>query len=250
MPYLEIHGTDVRFLADTHFRDPGDENERGRRARFLAFLDSLEPGTALFLLGDVFDFYFEYRHVVSNRYFDVFAGLLRTTRRGVGVHFLGGNHDFWVGDFARRELGLELHRDRILVRAQGRRILCAHGDLLVPGDYGYKVLKSVLRNRAVIALARWIHPDLFDAVATGVSHGSRAMQRRDGVEEQARAMAAHAHRRLFEYGNDAVIMGHIHHPVLDSRDGRDAVILGDWITHFTYARLHDGILSLESFEDV
>jgi UDP-2,3-diacylglucosamine hydrolase len=244
--YLEIHQTDLRFLADTHFRDPLDDSERERRRRFLAFLDSLQPDSALFLLGDIFDFYFEYRHVVSNRYLDVYAGLSRTTARGVEVHFLGGNHDFWVGDFARRELGMRVHQDEIRVSAQGRRVVCAHGDLVVPRDWGYKILKTVLRNRAVIAAARWVHPDLFDALATGVSYGSRAMQA-TVAEERARAVASHAHRHFFARGNDAFVMGHIHHPLVDTRDGRDFVILGDWISDFTYARLCGGSLTLETF---
>jgi UDP-2,3-diacylglucosamine hydrolase len=245
--YTEIHATDLRFLADTHFRYPDRDAESQRRRRFLAFLEALSPDTVLFLLGDIFDFYFEYRRVVSSRYLDVYAGLRAATGRGVKIHFLGGNHDFWVGRFAEEELGLEVHRDEILVSSQGRRIVCAHGDLVMPRDWGYKALKTVLRNRAVIAAARWIHPDLFDSIATGVSHGSRRIK--SGIQEdRATMMAEHAHRHFFTRGNDAFVMGHIHYPLVDSRDGRDFVILGDWITDFTYAVLRDGKLSLETYQ--
>jgi UDP-2,3-diacylglucosamine hydrolase len=246
--YLEITGDDVRFVADAHFRSAHDPTEAARRRRFIAFVGSLTAGTTLFLLGDIFDFYFEYRHVVSNRYLDVFAALINATARGVDLHFLGGNHDFWVGRSAEREFGMTLHRDRILLSAQGRRIVCAHGDLVQPGDYGYKMLKTVIRNPVVIGASRWIHPDLLDAVASKVSHGSRAIQR-ENHERQAIALVDYAHRHYFGAGNDAFIMGHIHHPLHEVRNGRDFMILGDWIKDFTYGRLAGGKLSLERFTE-
>jgi UDP-2,3-diacylglucosamine hydrolase len=245
--YTEIHGTDIRFLADAHFHDPHHSDERERRRRFLALLESLDPGAVLMLLGDIFDFYFEYRRVVSSRYVDIYEGLAAASARGVEIHFLGGNHDFWVGGFAERELGIRLHRDEILLSAQGRRIVCAHGDLVMPGDWGYRLLKSVIRNRGVIAVSKWIHPDLLDAIANGVSHGSRRWKSHV-QEERAATMVEHAYAHLFERGNDAFIMGHVHHPLHEVRDGREFVILGDWITDFTYARLSDGKLTMETFD--
>jgi len=246
--FTEIRGEDLRFLADTHFRSSRIEAEAPRRRRFIAFLDSLPAGAVVFLLGDIFDFYFEYRRVVSNRYLDVFSAIERSTTRGVEVHFLGGNHDFWVGRFAERELGIQVHRDEIRLSAQGRRIVCAHGDLVMPRDFGYKLLKSIIRNPVVVEVSRWIHPDILDAIASGVSHGSRRIQN-DDQEERARTMAEYAHRHFFQRGNDAFIMGHVHHPLLDVRDGREFLILGDWIRDFTYGRLSGGKLSLESFKD-
>jgi UDP-2,3-diacylglucosamine hydrolase len=246
--YLEIPGGDVRFVADAHFRSARIDGEASRRLLFISFVESLPGGAVLFLLGDIFDFYFEYRRVVSNRYLDIFAALSAASARGVRLHFLGGNHDFWVGRTAEREFGLEVHHDEILVASQGRRIRCAHGDLLMPGDRGYKMLKSVIRNPVVIGLSRWIHPDLLDAVASGVSHGSRSIKR-ENHERQARGLVDYAHRHFFDRGNDAFIMGHVHHPLHDVRDGHDFMILGDWIKDFTYGRLANGTLSLERFTD-
>ncbi len=243
--FVPVAATDIRVVADTHFRDRRLPGEGERRDRFLRFLDALAPGTFLVLLGDIFDFYFEYRSVVSRRYVDVYQALDRCRARGVPVHFLGGNHDHWVGDFFSRDLGVTIHREEIRIAAQGRRVVLAHGDLVMPRDYGYKVLKSVLRNRAVVAASRWIHPDLLDAIAGGVAHGSREYFNVP-QEKRARAVERHAWGNFFERGNDAFVMGLVHYPMHETRDGREFMIVGDWIEHFTYGRLSNGRLRLET----
>ena len=243
--FLPVGASDIRVVADTHFRDLATPGEAERRGRFNRFLDGLAPGTFLVLLGDIFDFYFEYRSVVSRRYLDVYEILDACRRRGVEIHFLGGNHDHWVGDFFTRELGIVVHQHEIRIAAQGRRIVLAHGDLVMPRDYGYKVLKSVIRNRAVIGASRWIHPDLLDAVARGVAHGSRQYFSVP-QEKRARAVEAHAWGNFFTRGNDAFVMGHVHYPMHETRDGREFMIVGDWLEHFTYGRLSSGRLRLET----
>jgi len=242
---LKVRAPDVRILADTHFRDPHSPEERERRERFIGFLDGLPAQSELFLMGDIFDFYFEYRSVLSRRYLDIFAAIRRTTGRGIPVHFLGGNHDYWVGDRFAEELGVTLHERDILLEAQGRRIVLAHGDLVMPRDYGYKILKSVIRNPFVIALARMIHPDWLDAIATGVSNGSRKVFHIPW-EKRARDVTVHAWDHFFNRGNDAFVMGHVHYPLHETRNGKEFVILGDWIEHYTYARLTNGRLRLET----
>lgn len=244
--FIEIDSQDVRFVADTHFRDPSVPGEAGRRRRFLEFLESLSRGTALFLLGDIFDFYFEYRSYVSKRYFDLFGAFADCRSRGVELHFLGGNHDYWVGDFVARNLGMTLHAKEILVAAQGRKIVCAHGDLIIPRDWGYKILKTIIRNRFVIGVSRWIHPDIMDSIATGVSAAGRKSSKASQAQ-RARRLAHESSGRFYVRGNDAFIMGHVHSPIHHADGGRDFLIVGDWVTDFTYGKLSGGKLSLESF---
>jgi len=236
---------DLRIVADTHFGDPRAPGEAARRQRFIRFLDDIPAGAAVILLGDIFDFYFEYRSVVASRYLDLFAALNRLRERGIPVHFLGGNHDHWVGDFFTRDLGIVVHRDEIFAEVQGRTVLLAHGDLVMPRDYGYKVLKTVIRNPAVIAVSRWIHPDLLYGIARGVAHGSREYFNAP-QERRARAVLGVAWDRFFTRGNDAFVMGHVHLPLHESRDGKELMIVGDWIEHFTYGRLAGGRLRLET----
>jgi len=246
--YPEVSGDDILFVADTHFRSREVPGEAARRDRFISFLRGVPDGGVLFLLGDIFDFYFEYRSVVCKRFVDLFAALMDCRDRGVTMHFLGGNHDYWVGRFITHDLGITVHENEILFSAQGRKIVCAHGDLVMPGDTGYKILKTIIRNRFVIGASRWIHPDIMDAIARGVASGSRRISKTP-QEPQAIKLAEVSHRKFFSRGNDAFVMGHIHHPLLDSRGGRDFLLVGDWIESFTYGKLSDGKLTLERFTD-
>ncbi|MCH7549078.1 MAG: metallophosphoesterase, partial [Candidatus Krumholzibacteriota bacterium] len=117
--FVPLAADDVRFVADTHFRDRSNPGEAARRSRFLRFLESVPSGCVLFLLGDIFDFYFEYRSVVSNRYFDLFCGLRRCTERDVRLHFIGGNHDHWAGRFLSEHDAAYLPRDEVVLAVTG-----------------------------------------------------------------------------------------------------------------------------------
>ena len=244
--FLDIPSPEIFFVADTHFRSRGVDGESERRDRFIRFVDGVPTGSTLFLLGDIFDFYFEYRSVVSKNYLDIFSALSRCQTRNVSVHFVGGNHDYWVGGFVTDDLGVRVHEEEIAISAQGRRIVCAHGDLVMPRDWGYKILKTIIRNRAVIAVSRWIHPDIMDHIANGVSTGSRKLGG-PTQEKRARVVAEHAHAHFFRRGNDAFIMGHVHYPLHERQDGHDFMVVGDWYTSFTYGKLTEGRLTLEAF---
>jgi UDP-2,3-diacylglucosamine hydrolase len=243
---LKINRDPIYFISDTHFHDKRLPSEVHRRQSFSSLLDSIPQGAALFLLGDIFDFYFEYNSVVHNCYFDIFCALRRLSRRGVQMHFLGGNHDSWTGSFLREEIGVDIHREEIRLEAQGRRIVCVHGDLILPGDRGYKILKAVIRNPSVIAAARLVHPDLLSAIARLVSKASKRITKRS-QEAMAKRLGDIAFARYFSNGNDAFIMGHVHYPLHQTSGRSEFVILGDWIDHFSYAVLSGGKLRLEKF---
>jgi len=210
-------------------------------------MSSVPSGAAVFLLGDVFDFYFEYASVVPKRFFDVLRAIHACVRRGVEVHFLAGNHDYWFGSFLRDDVGVTPHGGDVFVECQGRRLWCTHGDLFVPGDPSYRPIRAIIRNRFVVSAAKVLHPDLLTAIADRVSDGSKKRNRRS-VEAMARKLAARPSADFFSRGNDALIMGHIHYPLHERKDGKDLVIVGDWITQFTFARLRDGTITLEGFK--
>ncbi|UCG52538.1 MAG: UDP-2,3-diacylglucosamine diphosphatase [Candidatus Latescibacterota bacterium] len=246
-PFTKISRSELFFLADSHFRDRRIPEEAVRRRYFIEFFSRVPDDSAVLLLGDIFDFYFEYATVVSKRYFDIFHGLHKASARGVEIHFLGGNHDYWFDGFLREDIGVTPHGDDLLFECQGRKLWCTHGDLFMPGDGNYKTIRSIIRNRLVIAAAKFLHPDLMDAIAARVSKGSKNRNKRS-VKDMANQLAARPDHEFFSKGNDVFVMGHVHYPIHKTRDGRDFMIVGDWIENFSYGRMREGRLSLERFK--
>jgi UDP-2,3-diacylglucosamine hydrolase len=238
----------VVFLSDAHLGAESREREATREALLLGFLDSLSSrASELYILGDLFDFWFEYRTVIPRRPFHVLSALSQLRRAGIPITYIGGNHDFWVGPFLRDEIGLRLHDGSLALNIQGRRLWIHHGDGLIGGDLGYKVLKKILRNPLCIALYRMIHPDLgipFAGWVSGTSRHSRDQRPLDGPR-----LVREIARPLFDEGFDAVMVGHFHHIFHHREEGRDFVVLGDWIQRFTYAVLEDGVLRVERWTE-
>jgi UDP-2,3-diacylglucosamine hydrolase len=234
----------VFFVSDAHLGAEPKEREAARERSLHDFLDHL-PGraSALYIVGDLFDFWFEYRTCIPSRHFHTLSALARVRRAGIPITYLGGNHDFWVGRFMREELGIDVRDNPLGLELQGRKIWLHHGDGLVGGDLGYKLLKRVLRNRVCIALYGLLHPDLGIPLAGWVSHLSRGS--RDERTLDGPRLAREVAEPRFREGYDAVMIGHFH-GVFEHRDaGKDFFVLGDWIRHMSYAVLEAGSLRLE-----
>ncbi len=233
----------VFFLSDAHIGTGSADAERDKEEKLLAFFDEAErSAAALVILGDLFDFWFEYRQAIPSRGFRVLARLEQLVRSGLPVDFLGGNHDFWVGGFLRNQLGIATHLHPIDVECQGRRLFLAHGDGIAPGDLGYRVLRKVFRNRLSIALYRLLHPDLGIPLATSSSNASRRMT--DTIPVIAGKLWEGIAAPQFDRGRDAVLIGHFHHPIHIREEGRDFIVNGDWFRTWSYSVLEDGILTL------
>ena len=236
-------GDEALFVSDVHLGSGEGPEERDREARFLSFLDARARGARrLFILGDLFDFWFEYGHAMPRRHLAVVRRLGALADAGVELTYFGGNHDWWAGAFMRGELGAAVFDDPARVDVAGRKLWLMHGDGQARGDLGYKMLKGVLRNRLAIAAYRAIHPDLGIPLAHAVSRLSRA------TRDESRVDREWLYRQLavprWPEGVDAVLSGHYHHPTHFRRDGRDFLILGDWIGNFTFASLNDGRFAL------
>ena len=170
------------------------------------------------------------------------AALREVRRAGVEVHYLTGNHDFWLGSFLAEELGIVTHPGAVTPILQGRRLWIHHGDGLVGGDLGYRVLKRVMRHPASIRLFGLLHPDLAFPLARVFSSWSRGARPRHPLDGE-RLWREIAEPRFAE-GYDTVMVGHFHH-VYERRDGSRAFfVLGDWMEHFTYVVLEEGELGL------
>jgi UDP-2,3-diacylglucosamine hydrolase len=234
----------VVFLSDAHLGAEPQELESAREARLHDFLKNL-PGraSALYIIGDLFDFWFEYRTAIPSRHFRTLAALRALVDAGVPVTMLNGNHDFYLGRFLDRTVGVRTAYDALPLSLQGRRLWAHHGDGLIGGDLGYRVLKRILRSPVNIALYRLLHPDLGIPLAGRVSRWSRH-SRADKPQLAERLWREIAEPRFAE-GYDAVIIGHFHQAIERREGGRELFVLGDWIDRFTYLELEDGTLTMK-----
>ena len=248
LPRMLPPGPAVYFLSDAHLGGESRPREAPREARLHRFLAHVAAhGAALYVVGDLFDFWFEYRTAIPRRHFETLAALRELRRAGVEVHYLTGNHDFWLGPFLSQEMGLVTHPGAVTVESQGRRVWLHHGDGLIGGDLGYRILKRVVRHPASIGLYRFLHPDLGIPLAhyfSNLSRDSRSRRPLDG-DRLWREIA----EPRFAEGFDTVMVGHFHH-VYERRDGnRSFFVLGDWMEHFTYVALQGGELTLQTWPE-
>jgi UDP-2,3-diacylglucosamine hydrolase len=223
----------------------------------LAFARWLEHAGAaaslVFLNGDVFDFWFEWKAVVPRGHTRVLAVLAEIVDSGVPVHLMGGNHDWWGGRYLTDEIGVVFHQEPVRMALAGRRCLIAHGDGLGAGDWKYRALKWVLRSGPTQWAFRWIHPDISVRIARGVS---RTQVHEEGPSEgatrRADALERWARDTLLESEDlDLVVLGHSHVPrKVEVAPGRFYVNAGDWLTNGTYLVLEGGAApSLLSWRD-
>lgn len=235
----------IYFISDVHLGSAGhSESDREKLARLGLLFDRMAgPDDRLFILGDLFDFWFEYRTVIQKEHLEIIGLLKSLISRGVAVDLLAGNHDFWIGDFLSRELGITVHHQPLALEIGGKKMFLAHGDGLGKGDLGYKILKMVLRNPFTIWLYRLLHPDLAIPFAKWFSQISRNHLTRD-MHLDPGPMIEVA-RKKFALGFDYVLLGHTHLPVLHQEKGNIYINLGDFIASFSYAVFRNGVLSLE-----
>lgn len=236
----------VFFFSDVHLGVQSPEEERAKVRRVLAFLDHvLRNGEELFILGDLFDYWFEYRYVVPRGHHHVLSRLAQLVENGVTVRYLVGNHDFWLKDFFPDELGIPVYTEPLAVERRGRRLYLHHGDGLALKDTGYRILKAVLRNRVSMFLFSLLHPTIASWLARSSSKKSRQYTGNKDYGETD-GMIRFAAEKTAE-GYDAVLMGHRHVPAdMPAGTGR-YINLGDWMQHNTYAELTDDALELKTW---
>lgn len=226
------------FISDVHLGMSRSKSERVKEKRLISFLEHVATtGERLFIVGDLFDFWFEYRTVIPRGYTHILCALSRLQELGVELHYVAGNHDFWIRDFLTAELNVRVHFDPIEFVIDDHKFYIHHGDGLAKKDVGYRFLKRVFRNRTNIFLYSLLHPDIGIPLARWVSSlsrnhtsGNRVPDDTDYIKEAI---------RKFQEGCDYAIFGHLHMPNMQIIGEKIYVNLGDWIDHFTYA-LYDG----------
>jgi UDP-2,3-diacylglucosamine hydrolase len=237
----------VFFLSDAHFKyDASSPAERLKRERFISFIAGIDGASRLYLLGDIFDFWFEYASVVPRYYGDILDALSSLRNSGTEIYMAGGNHDFWLGSHLSGTLGFTILPLRATHTIQGVTVTMTHGDDLLPGDRGYKLLKAVIRSRPAVAAARAMHPDLLYAFARSFSRASKGITSKK-TERAAKTLLSMAEGAFFTGGNDAFVMGHIHYPCIERFGERTFAIIGDWERNFSYLEMRGGLFSLKFY---
>ena len=235
------------FISDAHLGLGTKEEERAKEDRLIAFLGSIrKDASQLFIVGDLFDAWIEYRTVIPKGFHRILSALDELVRSGVTVHYLVGNHDFWIRDYFREELGMRTYHTPFDVLIDGKKVLVHHGDGLATKDAGYRILKKIINNPFSIWLYSWVHPDIGISLARSSSRKSRQYTsvkeygREDGMVEFS--------RKKIDEGFDVVVMGHRHEPACKEFGKGLYVNLGDWIRHNTYAIMDNGRMELKQWQ--
>jgi len=237
----------VVFIADAHLGMPGDNPERSQK--LVSFLQWLKGKvTHLYIVGDLFDFWFEYKTVIPNTCPHVIFELYNLVRAGTTVSLFAGNHDYWLGPYLENSVGVKVELDNLVVEHQQKKIFIHHGDGLFPDDHGYRFLKKVLRNKLSIFVFRFLHPDIASYIAKITSKTSRDyMTAPDFEYKNTLLFRAIADNRLKE-GYDAVVYGHSHVALVEKRPYGTLVLTGDWINKSTYVILQNGEFTIYNWE--
>lgn len=223
------------FFSDAHLGSAARNDDKRRQQMVLDFLDyARDHGAGLYIVGDLLDFWFEYRHAIPSSNFPVLAKLYELSSAGLPIDYLAGNHDLWLGEFLQKEVGVNVHDDGIIRELHGAKCFIVHGDGIAARDGGYRFMKKIFKSKTNIFLFRWLHPDLGVKLAKALSHTSREI--RDNPYEWEADYKAYAEARFAE-GFDIVIMGHTHKPVFEKIGESHFINLGDWMDHFTYCEL-------------
>ncbi len=243
----------IYFLSDAHLGGDEESIESHKRQDLVAFIDQLRRGDRLYLLGDVFDFWFDFGTPPPANYGPVLAALAAATRRGAGIAFMGGNHDYWARTtrhpgYLETIVGLELIDDPYTLVVEGMRLLLCHGDALGGTRGTYRVVRAVLHHPAAIFGFRHLGPRIGRWLAARTSTLSRRSHRPEAQVIHEDRLRSAARAVLSSDGYDVVVAGHVHRPELLTTEDGIYLNLGDWIQHRTYGRLEDGKLTLEEFD--
>ncbi len=231
------------IFSDVHLGADSPDKETQKRANLKRLFEKVKvDGDRLVILGDLFDFWFEYQHAMPKEHQYVLYLLSGLIEHGVIIDYVTGNHDFWMGDFFPAQMGVTVHRDYFDLAYAGKRLHLTHGDGLAGADRGYRLLKRLFRNPLSVWLYRKLPPDWAIPLAKKVSGTSR---RYTSARDQTFAAdyEAYAADKLLS-GYDVVAIGHLHIPQIKPLGRGIYVNTGDFIKHFTFARLADAEISL------
>ncbi len=244
--------TKIYFASDFHLGTPSYEASRVREDKIIRWLDQISvDAKELFLVGDIFDFWFEYKAAIPKGFIRFQGKIASLVDSGIKVHFFIGNHDMWMFDYFPQELGIIMHRKEQAFSFFGKAIFIGHGDGLGPGDSGYKFIKKVFASPFLQWMFARLHPNLGIGIANYWSRKSRAKEKEPQVflGEEKEWLIDYCKEISKEQHYEYMIFGHRHLPIeFDLKNGGRYINLGDWLNHFTYGVLDKEGFKLNKFE--
>ena len=243
----------IYFASDQHFGAPNQIQSAKREKIFLEWLEFIEKdATALFLLGDLFDFWFEYKTVVPKGFVRILGKLASMSDQGIPIYFFVGNHDLWMTDYFKTELNINVFHDPQKFSFQNKSFFIGHGDGKGPGDLGYKRMKKVFTSPFFQFLFRWLHPDIGVKIAQHLSIKNKLISGAEDVRflgEESEWLVQYSKRKLENEHFDYFIFGHRHLPLeIPISELSTYFNLGDWIQYYTYGVFDGDQFKLEKFK--
>lgn len=235
----------IYFASDFHLGAPDYESSLIREKRIVGWLDEIRKDAAeIFLVGDLFDFWFEYKRAVPKGFVRLQGKIAEITDSGIPVHVFTGNHDMWIFDYLPKELGVKLYREPIVREWNGKKFYIGHGDGLGPGDKGYKLLKKVFASPVCQWLFARLHPNFGIWLADLSSRKSRSATGSSNevfLGEENEWLAIYSKEYLKREHIDYFVFGHRHLPIqMKIADNSVYYNIGEWINYKTYL-VFDGI---------
>ncbi len=241
----------IYFASDFHLGFDARLTSTEREKLVVAWLDAIQKDAGhIYLVGDLFDFWYEYAEVITKGHFRFFAKLTELLKKGIPITILTGNHDVWMGRYISEDIGASLHHDPISRTHHGKKLFIAHGDGLGPGDYGYKFIKMIFRNSLCQFFFSRLHPNFAIKLMKFFSDTSRDESEvtiDPSKERQIIFAEEHAKNKQMDF----YVMGHRHVPMDYKLTNAKAryINLGDWINNFTFAVLDRDGMRIENFQE-
>lgn len=242
----------IYFLSDFHLGAPNYKASLERERKVVAFLDSIKTtASEIFIVGDLFDFWFEYKTAVPKGYTRILGKLAELTDAGIPIHFFVGNHDMWMRGYFEQELNIPVYFEERVFERFGKKLFIAHGDGLGPGDHGFKFLKKIFRNKFCQFLFGSLHPTWGMGLANYFSRKSRektGFADEQFLGEDKEWLFIFSKEKLTQEHFDYFIFGHRHYPLLQKIAQNSYYLnLGDWIRNFTYAEMDENGMQLKKW---
>ncbi len=244
----------IYFASDHHLGAPTPEASLPREKKFVAWLDVVKKDAqAIFILGDLFDFWFEYKTVVPKGFVRVLGKLAEIRDSGIPIYFFVGNHDLWMRDYFEKELDIPVYHKPQEFTINQKTFLIGHGDGLGPGDKGYKRMKKVFTFPLFQWMFRWLHPDIGMKLGHYFSVKNKMISGDEDAQflgEDKEWLVQYCKKKLTEKHYDYFVFGHRHLPLeIDLGANATYINLGDWISYFTYGTFSDQIFTLSPFQE-